>query len=721
VSFDAFASSIITFLATATSEPEAAGRLPEFVDKFLKDSPWGTIVGLFAVLAVVLSWLVKQTEMLQKLIEGWQKITATFRKESTPQATDVKKKLLRAIKGEVTRRRRGSLHNLVMIDLRFQEEPHQVGHHQLPELAPEPESQENQILLANDSSDETSEATRKVIDVFYRVDVGGKLLILGETGSGKTTELLQLSEYFIRQSENSDNAPIPIIVELSTWKNDRQPIDKWLITQLRENYPFVPKSISEKWLNDQDLLLLLDGLDELGAIRQIKCIQAINRFLLETAYPYIVVCCRREEYEEGKIKLDQLNNAICLKPLVGPQIQKYLQDVGRFNLWQAIFQEPEQKELAKSPFLLSILVTAYQGRPIKNWQELFDSYIEHRITQPIQRQIYTMGKQPSHEKTRHYLKVLARKLKAQSETEFSLEKIQQNWLETFGQRFLSGAIDALVISLPLLIIFGAFTLVFWLSGVRISEPSNWSFEGIIFGLTGGLISGLLDGIINCFIYKIYSIRLDGKIQISISNFLHQSIFRTIGELVGKLTVALIFALIFGLITGLNFNLLRTFGKNGFYLGMISGFLLGINDWLVRVFGSKTHTQSRFGSEVWISARSVGILTGMTIFLSTLLFPTAHKLIFKHFLNTSLSYLDDVLILLFLIFTSVWMSYEKVSALKAYAQYFARRVVLWQSGLVPWNYRQFLEYASDLRFIQRVGGRYRFIHDLLREHFAAMRE
>jgi hypothetical protein len=45
------------------------------------------------------------------------------------------------------------------------------------------------------------------------------------------------------------------------------------------------------------------------------------------------------------------------------------------------------------------------------------------------------------------------------------------------------------------------------------------------------------------------------------------------------------------------------------------------------------------------------------------------------------------------------------------------VILYQSGAIPWNYADFLDYAEKLDLIDRVGGRYRFYHDLLREHFA----
>jgi hypothetical protein len=53
------------------------------------------------------------------------------------------------------------------------------------------------------------------------------------------------------------------------------------------------------------------------------------------------------------------------------------------------------------------------------------------------------------------------------------------------------------------------------------------------------------------------------------------------------------------------------------------------------------------------------------------------------------------------------------------QHFTLRFVLWCFGLSPWRFVRFLNYATERMLLQRVGGRYRFIHDLLREHLAAM--
>ncbi|MEM9246809.1 MAG: hypothetical protein AAGA67_13875, partial [Cyanobacteria bacterium P01_F01_bin.153] len=48
---------------------------------------------------------------------------------------------------------------------------------------------------------------------------------------------------------------------------------------------------------------------------------------------------------------------------------------------------------------------------------------------------------------------------------------------------------------------------------------------------------------------------------------------------------------------------------------------------------------------------------------------------------------------------------------------ALRFTLCLFGYSPWNYRRFLRYCTDRGFLQQVGGGYRFVHALLRDHFA----
>ncbi|MEH2267911.1 MAG: hypothetical protein V7K68_05680 [Nostoc sp.] len=57
--------------------------------------------------------------------------------------------------------------------------------------------------------------------------------------------------------------------------------------------------------------------------------------------------------------------------------------------------------------------------------------------------------------------------------------------------------------------------------------------------------------------------------------------------------------------------------------------------------------------------------------------------------------------------------------KSLIQHFSLRLVLYFNGCIPWNYARFLDYCTERLFLQRVGGRYRFIHKLLQDHFAQM--
>jgi hypothetical protein len=52
---------------------------------------------------------------------------------------------------------------------------------------------------------------------------------------------------------------------------------------------------------------------------------------------------------------------------------------------------------------------------------------------------------------------------------------------------------------------------------------------------------------------------------------------------------------------------------------------------------------------------------------------------------------------------------------ACVQHLVLRTVLWASGTLPFRYGAFLNFATQRRLLQRVGGRYRFIHILLRDH------
>jgi hypothetical protein len=55
----------------------------------------------------------------------------------------------------------------------------------------------------------------------------------------------------------------------------------------------------------------------------------------------------------------------------------------------------------------------------------------------------------------------------------------------------------------------------------------------------------------------------------------------------------------------------------------------------------------------------------------------------------------------------------------FIRHFILRFILWLDSSILWNYARFLDYCTERLLLQRIGGRYRFIHKLLQDHFAAM--
>ena len=53
----------------------------------------------------------------------------------------------------------------------------------------------------------------------------GFYLLQGDPGSGKTTELLHIAEKLLEEAAKSDTAPIPVIVNLSTFALPK-PVDR---------------------------------------------------------------------------------------------------------------------------------------------------------------------------------------------------------------------------------------------------------------------------------------------------------------------------------------------------------------------------------------------------------------------------------------------------------------------------------------------------------------
>jgi Effector-associated domain 10/NACHT domain len=428
------------------------------------------------------------------------------------------------------------------------------------------------------------DANKMLIETFGRDDIEGKLLILGAPGAGKTTALLSLAEQLVYGAISQPRTVIPVIFELSTWQNDNQSIQSWLIEQLYDLHGGNRKSkLYEQWLERQVLLPLLDGLDELGLERQKKCTEKLNEFAEH--YPQLVVCCRVKEFEAVDIKLRNLRGAVCLQSLSDSQIQHYLDSLKRPELWEAIqttsslqaMLEPTiegDAGLLRVPLFVKLVADVYDPQqPISSKADLLDKYIdrqlsfdkreiEHRKELNEYKWAYkTVKLEPDWNKTRRNLIWLARNLQANNKVEFLIEHLQPSWLNSvISQNYYTlffGLFFGLFFTTPSCLWIDSITNISIVRMLLVKLSINTLTFGAIFlaigksnnGLENGLIGGLFYGI-SCELQSLI-FAMNPNQDIKVYNIL--ILFLNDGKN-SRIAMGILFALtngvVFGAITGL---------------------------------------------------------------------------------------------------------------------------------------------------------------------------
>lgn len=658
--------------------------------------------------------------------------------------------LLQQVQAEVFIRLKQSLHNQVFINLGKEEQFQQVKR-----------PWDFEVKLGNQVNERLDSSTT-ILDVFDRNDIQGRLLILGKPGSGKTTTLLDLAQYLLKRSTTNSDELIPVLVNLSSWASKRQPIPEWLVEELKIKYG-VRKDIGKKWLQEQKLLVLLDGLDEVRSEYQEACVKKLNQWIGGNSKDLIsgqlVICSRIEEYELLATPL-QMNGAICLVELSSQQIEKYLKSVGRSQLWALVSQNQTINDLVCFPLFLSMVVIADQVTP-GELQTLEEDKARAQLLDIYVCEMLGRAKSYTRWQVRSWLIWIAQQLEREQQTEFLVEKIQPTWLQSnklecvYQRRldiytalsyslfpgllvgFLSlpfnkpytALMSGLIIML-LLFLFFVLSLVLsssnrssklsrrdgtaadyyyeFLAKITLSEGLDWSwkkawdglilflglgllvslFIGLFFGLLGGLIGGLLLGLFFGLLFGLVDGLKHGLIVCLFLMLFWWLFFVMLGGLIGRLFSGLGDGLIFGLTGGLIFAL-------------IGGLIGGIQKCEIN---QKVSINQGFWQSLWknlilslLSGLIGGLLSGL--------------------IGGLIGGLGDGLIfglaggLIFVLIGSIGVGELLKHAIL--------REILYSNGLAPWNYAHFLVECSDCLLLQQVGGRFRFIHKTVQEHFAAM--
>jgi len=206
--------------------------------------------------------------------------------------------------------------------------------------------------------------SHQFVEIFDRADQA--LLVLGEPGSGKTTMLLNVARTMLIHAQANPLYPVPIILNLSSWSNKRRKsFEEWLTESLKSAYG-IPSKIARLWINNDDLALLLDGLDEIKQQDQESCIKSINRFRHEHSLMPILICSRAADYKALHTHL-KLQGGVSLRPLTIQQINTYLSRKGNDYAAARWLLQNNSKllELSQLPLMFNMILQTYQRTSVR--------------------------------------------------------------------------------------------------------------------------------------------------------------------------------------------------------------------------------------------------------------------------------------------------------------------------------------------------------------------
>ena len=586
----------------------------------------------------------------------------------------------------------------------------------------------------------------KVIDKFSELGNGCTLLILGEPGSGKTTQLLEIARDLIDQAEQDISLTIPVVFNLSSWTNI-ETLSDWIVQELETKYQ-VPKALAYFLIKSQQLILLLDGLDEVKTKYRRKCIVAINQFNQKYRQTRIVVCSRTEDYEHLPTRLS-FQSAILIKQLTFEKLNNYLEQSGSkfVGIKLAIQKNPRLQEIFRSPLMLSLAVSVYQeiSSPeilkLDYKERLFDFYIRQMLVDQRFSQVYDRRKAIS------WLTWLAKRMEQESISVLLIEEIQPSWLEKRVEKrsyqignflLINGVLGGLTFNLLKglewatdLILYGdlSYRDIFWLSlhnlnSMGFSQLNQQSIAMNVSDISAKfiaifilLIFGMLAALLGASKKRIKPIK---KLTWSWGNawnsFMLMLFVGNLLTFLGWLTGTLVGSYI----PGLNFETasghdLHTILSSGFgtafgqTVGYLGGFISGLT------FGVK-HIESETtvpNQGIWNSAKN---------FVQTFVFITIICGLLIYWGFTSIYWeLPNGLFIALMLGLSLGLTFALVSSGIICIRHFVLRFLLFTVGYTPWNYTRFLNWATDRLFLRKVGGGYTFTHRLLMEHFAQLKD
>ena len=279
-----------------------------------------------------------------------------------------------------------------------------------------------------------SSAPSSILDAF---DSGsGAMLVLGEAGHGKTTNLLRLARHLADRATDSNGvmSAVPVVLTLSTWRADDADLVAWMQRELVTKY-LVSARDALRLIEGGGVVPLLDGLDDVPLRAREPCAAAIEAF--HRAHPKLplVVTCRSDEYAAFPRRLD-FERTLKLEPLAIDDVARQLRAASQTELVQAIRGNLVLDELARTPMLLHVMRLAFRDSftfrgaledPNEAVTQMFEAFVASAL-RDVPESLRAMHV--------HALESVARLMSGAARTLFLLEDVQPTWLSDRRDRAL---------------------------------------------------------------------------------------------------------------------------------------------------------------------------------------------------------------------------------------------------------------------------------------------
>ena len=206
------------------------------------------------------------------------------------------------------------------------------------------------------------------IDLFSHVAKSYRTIVLGGPGTGKTTLMKSLVISVIKANAHPEiNELIPVFIVLRQLAKNQHSVKNAIIAAFGHyHFPGADKFIDSA-LSQGKMLIILDGLDEVGVSREFVVSQILEFCEHDGQQENnnrLLVTCREHSYETRDLQ-SSIKEIVRVEPFANHHIRIFLkgwpEHKGRtaINLYAMIQEDSQIRDICRNPLLLTILTGLY--------------------------------------------------------------------------------------------------------------------------------------------------------------------------------------------------------------------------------------------------------------------------------------------------------------------------------------------------------------------------